>query len=122
VTGEILLQLLERRIDNVAFRLCLAKTRQEARQIVKHGHVYVNNRRVDIPSYTVKTSDIITLKGNDKYMKYMKDNLEIAKDRGVPTWLKFDQQNLKAEVSTMPKRADVAFPIQEQLIVELYSK
>jgi small subunit ribosomal protein S4 len=122
ITGEILLQLLERRLDNAIFRLGCSTSRQQARQIVRHGHVKVNGRKVNIPSFTLKPHDIIELKGKDKFFKGVKETLEVTKERGLPDWVKFDRQNYKAEILDVPKREDVGFPIQEQLIVELYSK
>lgn len=123
VTGEVLLQLLERRLDNVIFRLCFGASRQEARQVVCHGFVEVNGKKVNIPSYTVKKGDIVKVKAKDKMLKKIRDGLEIAKDRTVPKWLKVvDEADLKAEILDLPQRDDVGFPIKEQLIVELYSK
>ena len=122
VTGILLLQLLERRLDNVIFRVNLANSRSEARQIVQHGLVYVNNRRVDIPSYTVKPGQDVSVKTKDKAAKALRERFESLKDRAVPKWLEVDGQNLRAKVTAMPTKEDVGFPIQEQLIVELYSK
>ena len=122
VTGEKLLEYLERRLDNVIFRLLLAMTRPEARQMVTNGQICVNNRRVDRPSYMVKIGDKIELKCKDKQRARIKDLIELSKDRTIPGWLKPDMANLKAEVIGVPKREDVGFPIKEQLIIELYSK
>lgn len=122
VTGEVLLQLLERRLDNVLFRLNFALTRKDARQIVTHNHTYVNDRKVNIPSYIVSKDDVVKIKLKDKQKKIVKDNLELLKDRAVPAWLKLDKENLCGTVNNLPKREDVGFPIQEHLIVELYSK
>lgn len=122
VTGERLLEFLERRLDNVVFRLLFAMTRREARQMVANGQVYVNSRKVDRPSYLVKKSDVIQLKCKDKQRSRIKELIELSKDRGIPKWLKVDFENLKGEVIDLPKREDVGFPIKEQLIVELYSK
>ena len=122
VTGEILLQLLEQRLDNVVFRLCFAASRTEGRQRVRHGFIEVNGKRVDIPSYTVKKGDIIKVKAKDKVLKKIKDEAELIKDRGTPKWLKANYENLQGEVIDLPLREDVGFPIREQLIVELYSK
>jgi len=122
VTGQILLQLLERRLDNVVFRLNFAMTRREARQIVRHGHVCVNDRKVNIPSYVVDKDDVVRLKVNDKQKKAVKELMELMKDRAVPSWLSLDAENVTATVVDLPKREDVGFPIQERLIVELYSK
>lgn len=122
ITGEMLLQLLERRLDNVIFRLNFALTRSEARQIVGHGHIRVNNKKVDIPSYLVKKGDSIDVKTTPKRLPRIKEVIELAKERGVPGWLKQDPVKVKGEVIGLPSREDVGFPIQEKLIVELYSK
>jgi small subunit ribosomal protein S4 len=122
VTGIMLLQLLERRLDNVIFRMNLANSRSEARQLVQHGHVYINNKRVDIPSCTVKLGQDVSVKATEKAVKAIRERLESLKDRAVPKWLELDAQNLKAKITAMPTKEDVGFPIQEQLIVELYSK
>lgn len=122
VTGEVLLQLLERRLDNVIFRLRFGTSRQEARQVVRHGFVKVNGKKVNIPSYCVSTGDVIEMKAKDKMVKKIKEGIELVKDRSVPKWLKADDENLKGEVVTLPVRDDVGFPIREQFIVELYSK
>jgi small subunit ribosomal protein S4 len=123
VTGLTLLQLLERRLDNVVFRMNLASSRQEARQMVQHGLVYVNNKRLDIPSYTVKLGDEVMVKAKkDTFVKKLKDTQEALKDRAIPKWVGFDANTSKAKIAQMPTKEDVGFPIQEQLIVELYSK
>ena len=122
VTGIMLLQLLERRLDNVIFRLNLANSRSEARQIVQHGLVCINSKRVDIPSYTVKLGEEVSVKVKDAQVKVLRERFESLKDRALPKWLEVDIQNLKAKVTAMPTKEDVGFPIQEQLIVELYSK
>ncbi len=122
VTGQMLLQLLEQRLDNVIFRLNYALTRKEARQLVRHSHVCVNGKKVNIPSFLVKKDDKVSLKLKDKQRKGMTDTLEMLKDRAVPGWLKPEHAALSGTVVELPKREDVAFPIQERLIVELYSK
>lgn len=123
VTGITLLQLLERRLDNVIFRMNLAGSRAEARQAVQHGLVYVNNKRVDVPSFTVALGDEVTLKTKrEKFVKKVKENQETFKDRVIPKWLQVVPNELKSKVIAMPTKDDVGFPIQEQLIVELYSK
>jgi len=122
VTGEKLLEFLERRLDNVLFRLLFAMTRPEARQMVSNGNVMVNNKKVDRPSYFVKTGDVIQLKCSDKQKARIKELIELSKDRNIPSWLKSDFDNLRGEVLSVPRREDVGFPIKEQLIVELYSK
>ncbi|MBN1526952.1 MAG: 30S ribosomal protein S4 [Candidatus Omnitrophica bacterium] len=122
VTGITLLQLLERRLDNIVFRMNLANSRSEARQIVQHGLVYVNGRRLDIPSYTAKVGDEIAVKGKAPMMKRLKETNETLKDRLIPKWLGFDPKTLTCKIAQMPTKDDVGFPIKEQLIVELYSK
>jgi small subunit ribosomal protein S4 len=122
VTGKVLLQELERRLDNVLFRLMFATSHMQARQIVRHGSVYVNGRRVNIPSFAVHPDDLIEVKGKEGVKKLIKANVELSKDRGVASWLEADLENLKAKVLRLPDRDDIQLPIQEQLIVELYSK
>ena len=122
VTGKVLLQELERRLDNVLFRLMFATSHMQARQIVRHGSVTVNGRRVNIPSFSVKQADVIEIKGKDGVKKAIRANIEISKDRGLPAWLEADLENLKGTVLRLPDREDIQMPIQEQLIVELYSK
>ncbi|MCX5679209.1 MAG: 30S ribosomal protein S4 [Candidatus Omnitrophica bacterium] len=122
VTGLTLLQLLERRLDNVIFRMNFAGSRSAARQIVQHGRVYVNGKRVDIPSYIVKIGEEISIKVKDPVKKRFIETFDSFKDRAVPKWLEMDQANLKSKIVAMPTKDDAGFPIQEQLIVELYSK
>lgn len=122
VTGKVLLQLLERRLDNVIFRLGLGVSRSQSRQIVRHNFVYVNSKRVNIPSYLVKQGDIIQVKAKEKAMKKLRENLELSRDRTVSSWLEFNIQELKTKVLRLPEKEDIQQPIQEQLIVELYSK
>ena len=122
VTGTILLQQLERRLDTVIFNLGFAKSRKDARQVVSHNHVTVNNRRVNIPSFLVKPNDAIEIKTDAKTMNAIKANVEITKERKVPAWLEADTANCKAKVVRMPLREDIGYPINEQLIVELYSR
>ncbi len=122
VTGLTLLQLLERRLDNLVFRANFASSRSEARQLVQHGSVYVNSRRVDIPSYTTKSGDEIVVKVKDAPAKRLAETHESLKDRLIPKWIEVDVKGLKVKITALPSREDVGFPIQEQLIVELYSK
>lgn len=123
VTGIMLLQLLERRLDNVVFRMNLATSRSEARELVQHGFVYVNNKRVDIPSYTVQVGNEVSVKPRKEAMiKQLKERREALTDRLVPKWLDADKAEFKAKVVNVPAKEDIGFPIQEQLIVELYSK
>ena len=122
VTGITLLQLLERRLDNVIFRMNFASSRAEARQIVQHGLVCVNGKRVDIPAYVVKTGQEVSLKMKDPGQKRLNETFEALKDRTIPKWMEVDPKNFKCKITAIPTKEDVGYPIQEQLIVELYSK
>ena len=122
MTGENLMVMLESRLDNVVFRLGLARTRQEARQIVDHKHVLVNGKQVNIPSYLVKAGDVIEIKEKCKGFQRYKDILEVTGGRLVPAWLDVDQEALKGEVKALPTREEIDVPVNEMLIVELYSK
>ncbi len=122
VTGRILLQILERRLDNVVFRMGLASSRPQARQMVRHNFIYVNSVRVNIPSFLVEKDDLIEAKAKEKAIKKIRENMEITKGRDVPTWLEFNAADLKAKVTRLPEKEDSDSTIQEQLIVELYSK
>ena len=121
-TGENLLQIMECRLDNVVFRLGLARTRREARQIVDHKHVLVNGKQVNIPSYIVKAGDTIEIKEKHKSSPRYKEIVEVTGGRLVPEWLESDQENLKGEVKELPTREMIDVPVDEMLIVELYSK
>lgn len=122
VTGEILLAFLERRLDNVVYRLGFATSRPQARQLVTHGHILVNGKRVDIPSYQVKQSDEISVASKSTKNVFVEQAVESAKGRGIPEWLELDRDNFKGKVLREPLRSDILYPINEQLIVELYSK
>jgi small subunit ribosomal protein S4 len=122
ITGETLLQLLERRLDNVAYRIGLATSRAQARQLVRHGHLVVNGRKVDIPSFSVKPGDVIAVRGSSQKVPAVVHALEEVKGRGVPEWLSFDPNAFSAKISSIPTREQINLPVQEQLIVELYSK
>ncbi len=122
VTGTMLLQFLERRLDSVVFNLGFAKSRTDARQIVSHNHVAVNGRRVNIASFLVKPNDVVEIKTDAKTTNTIKVNIEVTKERKVPGWLEADAANLKGKVVRVPMREDIGFPINEQLIVELYSR
>ena len=122
VTGKVLLQLLERRLDNVIHRLGLGISRAQARQITRHNFVYVNSKRVNIPSYIVDKEDVIQLKAKPQAEKKIRENLELSKDKSVPAWLEFNPAGLEAKVLRLPGKEDIPADIQEQLIVELYSK
>ncbi len=121
-TGENLLVLLERRLDNVVLNLGMALSRFDARQMVAHGHVWVNNRRVDIASYLVRPGDEISVRGSDKIKKKAAEAVEMNKGQAVPNWLEAAPTDLKGKVIQLPKREDVPHPINEQLIVELCSR
>ena len=122
VTGENLLQILESRLDNVVFRLGFASTRPQARQLVTHGLFEVNGKKVDIPSYLVKPGDVISVREIKKDYASIKEMAEINKSRVVPKWLEKDLNNLSGKVITLASREDIDIPIEEHLIVELYSK
>ena len=121
-TGENLLSLVERRLDNTVYRLGFAKTRREARQLVNHGHVTVNGRKVNIPSFQVKPGMVISLTEKGKSMQKIKDNIEDNAFRAAPKWIEYDKNNLTAKIVAVPARDDIDMPIEEHLIVELYSK
>lgn len=122
VTGSMLLQMLETRLDNIIFRLGFAVGRRTARQIVRHGHISVNNRKVNIPSYLVKGGDIIGVKETGNSRKSISSTLEITGSRPVPEWLSLDKTQLTANVLRIPERKEISVPIDEHMIVELYSK
>ena len=122
MTGENLMIMLESRLDNVIFRMTFARTRREARQIVDHKHVLVNGKVVNIPSYLVKAGDVIEIKEKCKGMQRYKDILEVTASRIVPEWIDVDQDALKGTVKELPNRAAIDVPVNEMLIVELYSK
>ena len=122
MTGENLMILLESRLDNVMFRMGFARTRKEARQIVDHKHVLVNGKQVNIPSYLVKAGDVIEIKEKHKYCQRYKDILEVTGGNMIPDWLEVDAENLKGTVKELPSREAIDVPVDEMLIVELYSK
>ena len=122
VTGELLIQQLERRLDNVAYRLGFAISRRQARQVVRHGHVSVNGRKVNIPSYQVNVGDEIAIREHAKKLQIVEQGTQFAQQNPLPTWLEMNFETLAGRVLHLPKRADVNLPINEQLIVELYSK
>ena len=121
-TGENLLSSLESRLDNVVYRLGFAMTRPEARQLVSHGHITVNGRKVNIPSFLVKPGMVITLKDSSKNLEKIKANVEGSSYRATPKWLEYDANNMVAKVVAAPAREDIDLPVEEHLIVELYSK
>lgn len=122
MTGENLLKILESRFDNVVYRLGFARSRDEARQLVRHGHFDINGKKVNIPSYMVNLNDAIAVREISKSDEIFKDILEVTGSKVVPAWLSVDQENLKGTVVAAPAREDVDLPVQEHLIVELYSK
>jgi small subunit ribosomal protein S4 len=122
ITGETLLQLLERRLDNVIYRLGLATSRAQARQLVRHGHFLVNSRKVDVPSYSVKAGDTIGVRGTSAQNTSIVHAMEEVKGRGIPEWLTFDVGQMTGRIQSLPTREQINLPVQEQLIVELYSK
>ncbi len=122
ITGTNLLQLLERRLDNVVYRIGFASNRRQARQIVTHGHFIVNGRKVTIPSYLVRAGDIIELKESSKNLMIIQENISKIEHRGYPAWLEIDINNLRGKILHLPSREEILLPVQEQLIVELYSK
>jgi small subunit ribosomal protein S4 len=122
ITGTNLLLFLERRLDNMAFRMGFANSRTEARQLVRHNHFLVNGKRVNIPSYLVKIGDEITVKENSRTIARISEAVSTVARRGVPQWLELDKENFKGTVKMLPVREELTMPIQEQLIVELYSK
>ena len=122
VTGELLLQQLERRLDNVTFRLGFASSRRQARQLVRHGHVEVNGRKVNIPSFQVGVGDEIKIRPNSTKLTLVEGAREFASHQPAPTWLSIDPNALSGKVLSLPKREDINLPVNEQLIVELYSK
>ena len=121
-TGENLLSILESRLDNVVYRLGFAMSRAEARQLVSHGHFTVNGRKVNIPSYLVKPGMVITLKESSRDLEKIKANIEANAFRAAPKWIEYDANNMCGKIAAMPQRDDIDLPIEEHLIVELYSK
>jgi small subunit ribosomal protein S4 len=122
ITGETLLQLLERRFDNIIYRLGLATSRAQARQLVRHGHFLVNGRKVDVPSYSLKAGDVVSVRGTSAQNTTIQHAMEEVKGRGIPEWLLFDVGQMTGRVASLPTREQINLPVQEQLIVELYSK
>ncbi|MEW6107969.1 MAG: 30S ribosomal protein S4 [Nitrospirota bacterium] len=122
VTGEVLLQLLETRLDNIVYRMGFAPNRSSARQLVSHGHLLVNGKKVNIPSYIVQIGDTVEVKEASREIGIIKDSLAKIEQRGIPSWLEIDFQNFKGKVLQLPTREEIQLPAQEQLIVELYSK
>jgi len=122
MTGENLLAVLETRLDNVVYRLGLADSRSQARQLVSHGHFTVNGRKTDVPSLLVRPSDVVCVRPESRRDKYFKERRELLGKRQVPAWLSFDEETLDARVLAFPTRPEIDVPIEEQLIVEFYSR
>ena len=122
ITGENLLAILEQRLDNVVFRLGFAMTRREARQLVNHGHITVNGRKVNIPSFQVKPGMVVSLTEKGKGLQKVKENIEDNAFRAAPKWIEYDKNNMTAKIVAVPARDDIDMPIEEHLIVELYYK
>lgn len=122
VTGETLLQLLERRLDNIVYRVGFATSRSEARQLVRHGHFEVNGRKVNIPSYLVRAGDAISVREKSRKVTRIQESLELVQRRGVPDWLEVTPEQFAGRVKSLPVRSDLTMPINEKLVVELYSK
>jgi small subunit ribosomal protein S4 len=122
ITGEVLLQLLERRLDNVVYRMGFALNRRESRQLVRHGHFTVKGKKVDIPSYNLRDGDIVAVAEKSKELQAITESLSIAEHRGFPEWVEVDTKNLTGKFVRVPSRDEIQLPVQEQLIVELYSK
>jgi len=122
VTGELLLQQLERRLDTVVYRIGFGVSRRQARQLVRHGHVSVNGRKVDIPSFQCSVGDEVTIREASRKLPLLEQAKEFAAHGNAPTWLEIDRDNYRGKVLALPKREDIQLPVNEQLIVELYSK
>ena len=122
VTGEVLLQQLERRLDNVVYRLGFAVARRQARQLVRHGHIQIDGRKVNIPSYQVSVGEEIAIRENSRKLPILEPAKDFASHQNAPTWLEIDRDNYKGKVLSLPKRDEIQQPVNEQLIVELYSK
>lgn len=122
VTGQVLISSLERRLDNVAYRLGFGSSRKEARQIVRFRHVLLNGRKVDIPSYEVRVGDVIEVASKSRKLDRINQSFELLSRRGLPDWLELDRENYRGTVKRLPVREDVTVPIEEQLIVEFYSR
>ena len=122
ITGETLLVLLERRLDNVTYRMGFASSRAEARSLVRHGHILVNGKKVNIPSYTIRIGDVVAVKEPSRQITRVMSALEGSQRRGVPDWAEVDRDAFSGRIKILPTRSDITMPINEKLIVELYSK
>lgn len=122
ITGEVLLQFLESRLDNIVYRMGFAPNRRKARQFVTHGHFLVNGKMVSLPSYEVKAGDFVEVKESSRDIPEITDSLSKAEHRGIPPWVEVDSANMRGKVVHIPSREEIQLPVQEQLVVELYSK
>jgi small subunit ribosomal protein S4 len=122
ITGEVLLQLVESRLDNIIYRMGFAPNRQGARQLISHGHILLNGKKVTLPSYTVKGGDLVSIKESSRDIPEVVDSLSKVEHRGIPAWVEVDIVNLTGKVLHIPSRDEIQLPVQEQLIVEFYSK
>jgi len=122
ITGTNLLIFLERRLDNMIFRMGLSNSRVEARQLISHGHFLINGKAVNIPSYLLKAGDVVSVKESSRKITRVFEAMETVARRGIPQWLELDKDNFKASIKMLPTRDDLTMPVQEQLVVELYSK
>ena len=122
VSGHMLIQLLERRLDNTVYRMGFASDHAEARQLVRHGHFTINGKKVNIPSYLVRARDVIAVRESSQKMARINEALAAVDRRGVPQWIQMDKENFRGAIAQLPSREDVTLPIREQLIIELYSK
>lgn len=122
ITGEVLLQLIESRLDTIVFRMGFAPNRRRARQIIGHGHIFVNGKNVNLPSYSIREGDLVEIKESSRDMPEIVDSLSKSEHRGIPGWVEVDAANFRGKVIHIPSRDEIQLPVQEQLIVELYSK
>ena len=122
VTGDLLLSMLERRLDNTVYRLGMASSRPQARQLVRHGHILVDNKKVNIPSFQVNEGQVITVREKSRTLSLIQNALDLAENQGIPSWLALNRENFSGKVSGIPTKEDIGFPIQVQMVVELYSK
>ncbi len=122
ITGTNLLMFLECRLDNIVYRMGFASSRKQARQLVRHNHFQVNNEKVNIPSYQVRVGDIVSVKEGSRNVQVILDSMETVVRRGIPNWIEIEKDSFRGTLKSIPKREDLTMPIQEQLIVELYSK
>ena len=122
ITGDVLLQLIESRLDTIVFRMGFASNRRRARQLISHGHILVNGKKVNLPSYSVKGGDLVEVKESSRNIPEVIDSLSKVEHRGIPSWVEVDSVNIRGKVLNVPSREEIQLPVKEQLIVELYSK